>query len=64
MKHCPKCSLAYSDDILEFCLEDGLHLTLVNKFEAEMPTVTLSDKSNSQAKKNIKFTFFKYAQNV
>src|SRR5687768_7607643 len=30
MKRCPKCSVNYYDDTLEFCLEDGTRLTLLS----------------------------------
>jgi len=30
MKRCPKCSVDYFDNMLEFCLEDGTRLTLLS----------------------------------
>jgi len=51
MKYRPKCSLPYCDETMEFCLADGTRFTPANRFEAEIPRVILSDKSNYQTEK-------------
>ena len=57
MKCCPKCSLDYSDDTLEFCLEDGTRLVSISKYETEIPTVTLSNKPNPTTEKTVNLPF-------
>lgn len=41
MKKCPKCNFNYSDDTLEFCLEDGSRLFSAQPTQTETPTVTI-----------------------
>lgn len=37
MKHCPKCSADYFDNMIEFCLEDGTKLSDVSTARATRP---------------------------
>lgn len=39
MKRCPNCNLGYTDESLEFCLEDGTRLEIFNEATDEPPTV-------------------------
>jgi ketosteroid isomerase-like protein len=41
MKLCPACQTQYTDDTLQFCLQDGTPLTLAR--QADTPTVVLSE---------------------
>ena len=41
MKHCPSCKINYSDDTMEFCLEDGTRLSSLSG--SQMPTVSFSE---------------------
>jgi len=59
MKHCPKCSLDYFDNALEFCLEDGTKLVLLKNFDNEIPTVTKSNKPNPTTAETINLPFSK-----
>ena len=59
MKRCPQCDLAYVDETLNFCLEDGTPLTYAGSDDAvatrilsgsdqrESPTVVLRDSQNA-----------------
>jgi hypothetical protein len=40
MKKCPKCNFNYSDNTLEFCLEDGSRLFSISSTQTDTPTVT------------------------
>ncbi len=41
MKLCPHCNTNYSDQTLEFCLEDGTRLVSTNRSRTETPTMTI-----------------------
>ena len=41
MKICPNCKANYSDNTLEFCLEDGTRLVQTNQTRTETSTVTI-----------------------
>lgn len=42
MKLCPQCNINYSDETLEFCLEDGTRLvSAANRSRTQMPTMTI-----------------------
>ena len=43
MKQCPSCQTTYSDDTLQFCLQDGTPLSSVSKTETEMSTVAFTN---------------------
>src|ERR1041385_5694192 len=43
MKTCPKCKKQYSDDSLNFCLEDGTPLT---RYDAEAETIKIPEASS------------------
>lgn len=47
MKFCPICQQAYSDETLNFCLEDGLHL-VSEEFISNSPTI---EKENERRAK-------------
>ncbi len=49
MKRCPKCNLDYFNNTLEFCLEDGMKLSLLSNFDNEIPTRVKSNNSNRKA---------------
>lgn len=57
MKRCPQCNLDYSDNTLEFCLQDGFRLFLVPADETEIPTVTLPNKFNTLTEKTANSPF-------
>lgn len=57
MKRCPKCSLIYSDDTLDFCLEDGTRLASGGQSETEVPTVTLPNKPDAATAKTVDLFF-------
>lgn len=46
MKRCPKCNLSYSDDSLEFCLEDGSRLIPLNSGETETQVISKPTSAN------------------
>lgn len=49
MKRCPKCLVNYSDNTLEFCLEDGARLISLTNFQNEAgaaATATVPNKPN------------------
>lgn len=48
MKRCSRCNLNYSDNTLEFCLEDGAKLLMSQSFHDETPTVTSSNHSTAE----------------
>lgn len=57
MKRCPKCSIEYFDNTLEFCLEDGMRLVSTLLHKTETPTVTKSNKPNPSTEKTISLPF-------
>ena len=57
MKRCPKCNLNYSDDTLEFCLEDGTRLAPENSVDVETPTVTRPNNAGSAAAATVALPF-------
>ena len=62
MKRCPKCSIEYFDQTLEFCLEDGVRLVSPLSYETETPTVTQSNKPNPSTEKTVNLPFSKPAK--
>ena len=52
MKKCPQCQTAYFDEMIEFCLEDGAKLTVVNS-----PT-TVETKPFITNQKSVETVFF------
>ncbi len=59
MKRCPKCSIEYFDNTLEFCLEDGMRLVSELSFETEKPSVTHANKPNPSTEKTVNLPFSK-----
>jgi hypothetical protein len=57
MKRCPKCSLVYFDNALDFCLEDGAKLVAASNSSEEMPTVTKSNKPITTTDKTVSLPF-------
>ena len=57
MKRCPKCSIEYFDNTLEFCLEDGMRLISTLSYETETPTVTQLNKPNPFTEKTVNLPF-------
>lgn len=44
MKYCPSCQTTYTDDSLQFCLEDGTRLLSYSSEISQMPTVAFVEK--------------------
>lgn len=57
MKSCPQCSLNYSDDTLEFCLEDGSRLAASQNFSNETPTITRPQTVNPMTAQTVNLPF-------
>jgi len=57
MKRCPKCSIEYFDNTLEFCLEDGMRLVSALSYETETPAATQSNKPNPSTEKTVSLPF-------
>jgi hypothetical protein len=57
MKRCPKCNLSYSDETLEFCLEDGVKLVFATSRQAEQPTVTKSNLPSAATDQTLNLPF-------
>lgn len=57
MKRCPKCNTDYFDNMLEFCLEDGVKLNLLSTTEREISTITHSASQNPATAKTIDLPF-------
>ncbi len=57
MKRCPKCNLNYTDDTLEFCLEDGSRLVKDGTFESEIQTVARSKNPDLTTAKTVALPF-------
>jgi hypothetical protein len=57
MKRCPKCSIDYFDNALEFCLEDGTKLVITTNSGEEIPTITKSNKPNLTAAETVNLPF-------
>lgn len=49
MKICPHCNLKYSDNTLEFCLEDGAKLLMSQNLIDDSPTISNSNRPNSSS---------------
>ncbi len=64
MKRCPKCSIEYFDNTLEFCLEDGMRLVSARSYETETPTVTQPNKPKSSTEKTVNLPFSKRAKTL
>jgi hypothetical protein len=62
MKRCPKCNLNYTDDTLEFCLEDGSRLIFPENSGQDAPTVTLPNKMDPRALKTAALPFSETAK--
>lgn len=56
MKRCPQCNFNYSDDTLEFCLEDGARLFFFNKTQTDTPTITIPDRSQIPTENIVNFS--------
>lgn len=48
MKRCPKCDLTYSDETLDFCLDDGTRLNVVSRDNFEPPTILSGSTKSGQ----------------
>lgn len=46
MKQCPSCQRKYSDDTLNFCLEDGTHLVSVSSTSSDAQTLYISNPTS------------------
>lgn len=57
MKRCPKCNTDYSDDTLEFCLEDGTRIFPEAAFSKEMPTITRPRQPNLTTAQTVNLPF-------
>ena len=57
MKRCPKCSIEYFDNTLEFCLEDGMKLVTPLSYETATPIVNQSNQPNSSTEKTVNLPF-------
>jgi len=57
MKHCPKCSIDYFDEMLEFCLEDGTKLISVSQTANETAAITRENKPNPLTDKTLNLPF-------
>lgn len=57
MKSCPKCNFDYTDNTLEFCLEDGTRLVSNRMFLTETPTVTRPSSVNQAAEPTVNLPF-------
>ena len=64
MKRCPKCSIEYFDNTLEFCLEDGMRLVSELSYETETPTVTQTNKPKSSTEKTVNLPFSNPAKSL
>lgn len=64
MKRCPKCSIEYFDNTLEFCLEDGMRLISAHSYENETKTITHSNKPNPSTEKTVNLPFSKPAKTL
>ena len=54
MKKCPKCNLTYSDNTLEFCLEDGSRLFSISPTQTtEKPKITYPANSTITTEKTV-----------
>lgn len=59
MKRCPQCQADYFDQMLEFCLEDGAKLTVVNRSATTADTKVLDND-----RKSVETMFFDASKNV
>lgn len=57
MKRCPKCNTDYFDNMIEFCLEDGVRLNLLSTTEREIGTVTHTASRNPATAKTVDLPF-------
>lgn len=57
MKRCPKCNTDYFDNMLEFCLEDGVRLNLLSTTESEIGTVAHTASRNPATAKTVDLPF-------
>lgn len=64
MKRCPKCNYNYSDDTLEFCLEDGTQLAFTTNYQTETPTITIPNKSEITTAETVNLPFSNPAKNM
>jgi hypothetical protein len=56
MKKYPRCKLNYSDNTLEFCLEDGAKLFLSQNFADDIPTFSNSNLTTAEIV-NLSYSF-------
>lgn len=64
MKRCPKCNVDYFDNALEFCLEDGMKLSSVSKFDNEIPTLVKPIRLNQMAAETVNLPNPNIAKNL
>lgn len=57
MKRCPKCNTDYFDNMIEFCLEDGVRLNLLSTTEREIGTVAHTASRNPATAKTVDLPF-------
>ena len=57
MKRCPKCNTDYFDNMIEFCLEDGVKLNLLSNTEQEIGTITHTASRNPATAKTVDLPF-------
>lgn len=57
MKRCPKCNTDYFDNMIEFCLEDGVRLNLLSAIEQEVGTVAHTASRNPSTAKTVDLHF-------
>jgi len=57
MKFCPYCNFNYSDNSLEFCLEDGTRLVSTNHTQNQISTVSITNKTNTTTEKTVSLPF-------
>ena len=59
MKRCPKCNVNYSDNTLEFCLEDGMRLVSVSNYPTPgaAPNQTVPNKPAAPTDKTVQLPF-------
>ncbi len=63
MKQCPRCNLIYTDDTLEFCLEDGSRLVTDSSPQTETPTVFAAKKAAHTTEKTVNLPFSRKIEN-
>lgn len=64
MKRCPTCNLSYTDDSLEFCLEDGSRLFFKGTNEIETQFISKPTNSNPANAPTVALPFSTSPENV